>query len=190
MNEERFRPSTFGEPTVHDGPIELAEYDREWPDRFASEARRIRVALGAEALVVEHVGSTSVPGLAAKPVIDIVLVVSDSSNEPTYVPAMGSAGYALRIREPDWYEHRLLVLDEPRVQVHVFSKDCVEVSRMLAFRDRLRADDADRTLYETTKRRLAARRWRYVQDYADAKATVVEEILTRSFEPNAGAPPA
>ena len=88
--------------------------------------------------------------------------------------------YALRIREPDWYQHRMLTAPDPTVQVHVFSLGCREVHRMLAFRDRLRADAADRTLYEATKRRLAERTWRYVQDYADAKGAMVEEILKRA----------
>jgi GrpB-like predicted nucleotidyltransferase (UPF0157 family) len=121
-----------------------------------------------------------VPGLAAKPIIDIVLAVPDSSDEDTYVPALEAAGYVLRIREPDWYEHRVLKKTEPNVNLHVFTEGCVEIDRMLAFRDHLRADAADRELYERTKRDLAAREWAYVQDYADAKTEVVEEIITRA----------
>ena len=182
MSEERLRAATVGEPTVHDGPIRLVEYDPSWPRTFALGSERIRSALGDAALAIEHVGSTSVPGLAAKPIVDIVLVVADSADEEAYVPQLEVAGYVLRIREPDWYEHRLLVLDEPKVQVHVFSRGCEEIDRMLAFRDRLRADDADRALYEATKRELAVRTWRYVQDYADAKTAVVEEIVARAIE--------
>jgi GrpB-like predicted nucleotidyltransferase (UPF0157 family) len=187
MNEEKLRAATIGEPTVHDGPINLADYDPVWPRRFATESERIRSSLGDVALAIEHVGSTSVPGLAAKPVIDILLAVPDSANEDPYVPAMVATGYVLRIRQPDWYEHRFLVHDDPKIQVHVFSQGCVEIDRMLAFRDRLRADEADRILYEGTKRELAARRWRYVQSYADAKTTVVEEILARALERDPGA---
>src|SRR5688572_6826440 len=97
----------IGGPTVHDGTIHLADYDAAWVVSFQREAARIRAALGAAALAVEHVGSTSVPGLVAKPIVDIVLVVVDSSDEAGYVPALEAAGYVLRIREPNWFEHRL-----------------------------------------------------------------------------------
>ena len=164
----------------HDGPIVLADYDEHWPVRFEREAQRIRAALGVRTLLLEHAGSTSVPGLAAKPIIDIVLAVPDSTDEEAYVPPLEAQGYALRIREPDWYEHRLLWKEDPRVNLHVFSEGCVEIERMLAFRDHLRVNDADRQLYERTKRELAAREWAYVQDYADAKSDVVEEIILRA----------
>ena len=165
----------------HDGPIVLVDYDDAWPARFEREAHLIREALGERALVVEHAGSTSIPGLAAKPIIDIVLGVPDSSNEDDYVPALEAEGYELRIREPDWYEHRVLKRSEPGVNLHVFSAGCVEIDRMLAFRDHLRANEADRELYEQTKRELGARHWEYVQDYADAKSEVVEAIIARAL---------
>jgi GrpB-like predicted nucleotidyltransferase (UPF0157 family) len=171
---------TIGERPRHDGPIELVEYEEAWPTRFEREAKRIRAALGVRALEVEHAGSTSVPGLAAKPIIDIVLAVPDSSDEDAYVPALEAAGYTLRIREPDWYEHRVLKKADPSVNLHVFSAGCVEIDRMLAFRDHLRTNEVDRELYERTKRELAAREWAYMQDYADAKTEVVEEIIARA----------
>jgi GrpB-like predicted nucleotidyltransferase (UPF0157 family) len=172
---------TIGERPRHDGPIELVDYDEAWPVRFEREAKRIRAALGVRALQVEHAGSTSVPGLAAKPIIDIVLAVPDSSDEDAYVPALEAAGYTLRIREPDWFEHRLLKKADPSVNLHVFSAGCVEIDRMLAFRDHLRTNEADRELYERTKRELAVREWVYMQDYADAKTEVVEEIIARAL---------
>ena len=137
-------------------------------------------SLGERALLIEHVGSTSVPGLAAKPTIDVLLVVADSADEDAYLPALEAAGYVLRIREPDWHEHRMLVDRVASVQVHVVSEGCPEIERWLIFRDRLRSDTADRELYERTKRELAARTWRYVQNYADAKTEVVEEIIARA----------
>src|SRR5690349_21881543 len=91
----------------HNAPITLADYDPGWPVLFAREAARIRAALGDRAVQIEHAGSTSVPGLAAKPIIDILLAVPDSSDEHASVPALEAAGYVLRIREPDWFEHRL-----------------------------------------------------------------------------------
>src|SRR5207302_6760720 len=130
-------------------------------------------------LLLEHCGSTSVPGLAAKPIIDMLLAVPDSGDEPAYVPDLEAAGYVLRIREPGWYQHRVLKGPDTDVNLHVFSAGCPEIERMLAFRDRLRNDDAERALYERTKRELVARRWRYVQNYADAKTEVVEAIIAR-----------
>lgn len=129
---------------------------------------------------MEHVGSTSVQGLAAKPIIDILLLVSDPSDEDAYVPQLEAAGYLLHGREPGWHQHRLLRGTEPPANVHVFAIGSSEVERMLLFRDRLRAHPDERELYERAKRELAARRWGYVQDYADAKSQVVEEIIARA----------
>jgi GrpB-like predicted nucleotidyltransferase (UPF0157 family) len=180
MTEEEIRASVVGELPRHAAPIMLADYDPTWPGLFAREEKRIRAVLGDRVLRVEHTGSTSVPGLAAKPIIDITLVVPDSSDEPSYVPDLEGAGYVLWIREPDWYEHRVFKGPDTNVNVHVFSRDCVEVERMVAFRDWLRSHDADRDLYERTKRELAAREWQYVQNYADAKTAIVEEIIGRA----------
>src|SRR5262249_54535369 len=101
--DEELRQVTLGEPTLLNGPISLAEYTREWPTCFAKEAERIRNALDNRALQIEHIGSTAVPELAAKPIIDILLVVADSADEPSYAPALESAGFVLRIREPAWH---------------------------------------------------------------------------------------
>jgi GrpB-like predicted nucleotidyltransferase (UPF0157 family) len=179
-SEEELRRVTIGEPELHDAPITLADYDPAWPRLFAREEVRIRSALGDRALLVEHAGSTSVPDLAAKPIIDIVLAVADSADERGYVPDLETAGYVLRIREPDWHEHRMFRRRDPAVQVHVFTAGSPEINRMLAFRDRLRTVPEDRKRYEAAKRELAARRWRYVQDYADAKSSVVEEIIANA----------
>ena len=144
---------------------------------FSREADRLRSVLGNEALRIEHVGSTSVPGLVAKPIIDILLVVPDSADEPSYVPHLQAAGYVLRIREPEWFEHRLFRGPDTSINLHVFSSGAAEVQRMLRFRDRLRDDDVARERYARTKCDLAERTWRHVQDYADAKTAVVDEIL-------------
>ena len=146
----------------------------------SSVRRNESKALGSRALSIDHVGSTSVPGLAAKPIIDIAVTVADSTNEAAYVPDLEAAGYQLRIREPDWFEHRLFKGPEVDVNLHLFSRDCVEVERMIVFRDRLRTNDDDRHLYECTKRELASRRWKYVQHYANAKSEVITTILKRS----------
>ena len=171
----------FLQPRVRiDGPITLADADPGWAAQYARQERRIRAALGSRAVRVEHVGSTSVPGLAAKPVIDILLLVIDSADEAGYLPDLEAAGYQLQFREPEWYEHRFLRDFDPDVQVHVLSVGAAEVERMLLFRDWLRSRSEDRELYERTKRELAVRRWAYVQDYADAKSAVIEEIIHRA----------
>ena len=149
------------------------------PQRVQEE-RRIRGALGERALRIEHIGSTAVPGLIAKPLIDILLVVADSADEPSYVPTLEAAGYVLRIREPDWDEHRLFNGPEIDVNLHVYTKGSDEIERYLLLRGRLRENVADRDLYAQTKRDLAARQWTYVQNYADAKSEVVEAIIARA----------
>lgn len=183
--EAELQAVRLGKVEVLGGPIELAEYDLAWPGLYEREAEKIRTALGDRVLGLEHAGSTSVPGLAAKPIIDIVLTVADSADESAYVPPLEAAGYALSIREPDWHEHRALKGTRPTVNLHVFSQGCPEIERMLTFRDRLRSNRGDRELYEATKRDLARRAWTYTQDYADAKTEVVEEIIARALAPDA-----
>jgi len=179
-SEEALRAVTIGELAVLAGPVQLSGYDPGWPALFEREAARIRKALGDQVRLLEHAGSTSVPGLAAKPIIDMVLAVAGSRAEADYVPQMEASGYVLRIREPDWYEHRLFRGTDPASNIHVFTEGTPEIDRMLAFRDWLRSHDEDRILYERTKRELAAREWKYVQHYADAKTEVVEAIIARA----------
>jgi GrpB-like predicted nucleotidyltransferase (UPF0157 family) len=180
LTEEEIQAANIGGLTPHNTTIELAEYDPRWPALYEREAVHVRDVLDTKALRLEHVGSTSVPGLAAKPIVDMVLVVADSRDEDAYVPALEGAGYVMRIREPDWYEHRLFKGPNTNVNLHTFSEDCVEVDRMVAFRDWLRTHPDDRELYESAKRELAAREWRHVQNYADAKFAVVAEIMERA----------
>jgi GrpB-like predicted nucleotidyltransferase (UPF0157 family) len=180
-SEEALRAVTIGELVVHGGPVTLVDYDPSWPALFEREAARIRSVLGDKVRRLEHVGSTSVPGLAAKPIIDAVLAVPDSSDEGAYVPSMEAAGYVLRIREPEWFEHRMFKGPDTAANVHVFTDGASEIQRMLGFRDWLRSHDDERLLYERTKRELAARTWKYVQHYADAKTDVVAEIMGRAL---------
>ncbi len=163
-------------------PIQVVEYDPEWPQLFAREAVRVQATLGDGVLMLEHIGSTSVPELAAKPKIDMLLVVANSANEPAYVPLLEAAGYVLQIREPDWYEHRMFKGPDTDINLHVFSAGCPEIDRVLLLRNWLRSNTADRQLYERTKRELARQDWRYMQNYADAKTVVLEEILARAQE--------
>ena len=160
--------------------IEIWEYDSQWSTMFQQHAERVAHALGSAALQVEHVGSTSVPGLAAKPIIDMLLVVEDSSDEAAYLPYLESAGYALRVREPEWHEHRMLRTLEKDVHLHVFSAGSSEIDQDLIFRDHLREHSDGRALYEETKRRLAGQDWPSMQDYADAKTEVIQQIMARA----------
>jgi GrpB-like predicted nucleotidyltransferase (UPF0157 family) len=180
--EEQIRAATVGELTPHNAPITLVPSDPAWPALYQREHERITKALTTKALLLEHVGSTSVPGLAAKPIIDMVLVVADSSDEPAYLPDLEAAGYALRIREPDWYEHRCFKGPDTNVNLHVLSEGCPEIERYLRLRDRLRTNPEDRERYEQTKVELAGREWRYVQYYANAKSAIVEQILASADE--------
>lgn len=181
LTEEQLHAVWVGRPPSS-GAIRLVEYDPAWPALFEVEAGRIRAALGDTILRLEHTGSTSVPGLAAKPRIDMLLVVANSANEPAYVSMLEAAGYVLVIREPAWYEHRVFNGPGTDCNLHVFSAGSPEIERIVLFRDHLRRDDIDRALYERTKRELAEREWTYVQDYADAKTAVVEEIIARALK--------
>ncbi|WP_052745688.1 GrpB family protein [Allosalinactinospora lopnorensis] len=162
------------------GWVHLVDYDPKWPYLFQREAERIREFLGGKALRVEHVGSTAVPGLVAKPCVDVLLVVADAANEDAYLPSLEQAGYTLHIREPGWHEHRVFKGPDVNMNLHVFSDGSVEVDRMLRFRDRLRADSDDRGLYAQAKRALVEKKWERVQDYTDAKSGIVEEIIART----------
>ena len=167
--------------------IEIHTYDPLWPVKYRDHAARIARAVGDGALRIEHIGSTAVPGLAAKPIIDILLVVKDSGDEATYLPALEAAGYVLRVREPDFHEHRMVRTPERDVHVHVFSAGCPEIDRYLNFRDRLRVDENDRQAYEELKRRLAKEDWPDTNAYAEAKTEVIEKTLAKAC-PAAGPP--
>ena len=157
--------------------IKIVDYDPDWPQKFETHARVIAGALGGTALRIEHVGSTSVPGLAAKPIIDILIVVADSADEAAYLPRLEAAGYVLRVREPDWNEHRMFRTPEKDVHIHIYSAGCPEIERNLVFRDRLRRNTDDRRRYEQTKRELAAKEWADMNAYADAKTEVIDSII-------------
>jgi GrpB-like predicted nucleotidyltransferase (UPF0157 family) len=180
QTEKQIQTAHVGEHRPLNSTIYLAPYNPAWPDLFDRLAKQIREALGDAVLRLEHVGSTSVPGLSAKPIIDMLLVVADSRNEAAFVKPLEEIGYTLHIREPDWHQHRLLKPPDVKGNLHVFSAGCVEIERMLRFRDWLRNHPEDRQLYETKKRELAARTWKYTQNYADAKSGVIQEILARA----------
>jgi GrpB-like predicted nucleotidyltransferase (UPF0157 family) len=158
-------------------PIVIADYDASWPERFERERERIAAALGPLALRIEHIGSTAVPGLAAKPIVDVLVAVADPEDEAAFAPALIEAGYVLRVREPG---HRMFRTPERDVHVHVWAAEDPEVDKYLRFRDRLRGSPEDRRAYEHLKKELAKRDWRDMNDYADAKSELIAEILDRA----------
>jgi GrpB-like predicted nucleotidyltransferase (UPF0157 family) len=179
-SEERLRAVTVGELKPLNGTVVLEPYNPIWPKMYLALESGIRSALGDNVVRIEHVGSTSVQGLSAKAIIDVVLEVSDSADESAYVPALEAQGYVTRVREPDWFEHRLLKSPKVDGNVHVFSAGCEETERMVAFREWLRTNERDRQLYERTKQHLASMVWTHVQNYADAKTDIINEIMVRA----------
>lgn len=158
-------------------PIVIVDYDHGWPRLFDSLAQLIKGAIAEKALSVEHIGSTAVPGLAAKPIIDILLTVQDVEDEAGYLVPLEDAGFVLRVREPG---HRMLRTPSRDVHLHVFSVDDTVVPNYLALRDWLRVDEADRALYATTKMKLAQQRWDDMNYYAEAKSDVISKVLFRA----------
>lgn len=157
--------------------IVIADPDPAWAQRYEHERRRVVAALGDRVLRLDHVGSTSVPGLAAKPIIDIDLSVADVEDEDAYVPDLVAAGYVLRVREP---EHRMLRTPALDIHLHVCDVGSEWERRHLLFRDWLRSHPDDRDRYEAVKRELATRQWADTNDYADAKSEVIADILARA----------
>lgn len=159
--------------------ITIVEHDPTWAERFRAERSRIRKALGDNAIRIDHVGSTAVPGLAAKPVVDIQVSVADANREETYLPQLEAAGYHLRVRQPD---HRMVRTEQLDVHVHICPSGGKWERDHLLFGDWLRATPADRDAYEKLKRDLATRDWFDMNQYAEAKGGLIDEILGRARE--------
>jgi GrpB-like predicted nucleotidyltransferase (UPF0157 family) len=157
--------------------VGIHDYNPSWLAVFAEHRDRIRLALAGQPVEIAHIGSTSVPGLAAKPIIDILVTVDDITAEEDYLDALLTVGYALRVREPG---HRLVRTRERDVHVHVYQHDTRAVDEYLLLRDRLRSDAGDRAHYERTKRELMRREWDDMNAYADAKTAVIEAIKERA----------
>jgi GrpB-like predicted nucleotidyltransferase (UPF0157 family) len=156
-------------------PIVLVEYDPAWPERFAVWRARLAAVLGPAARI-EHIGSTSVPGFPAKPIVDIQVSVRDVDDEDAYLSALEAAGYSLRVRED---EHRMVRIFE-EVQVHICSAGGDWERRHLLFRDWLRKSAEDRVRYEAHKRDLSEEEWETRNHYADAKSAVIDQIMRRA----------
>lgn len=168
----------------HNQTIQLNPYDEKWPALFEREKERILKILKDKALMIEHIGSTSVQGLMAKPIIDILLVVEDAGKEEDYMDDLCRHGYILRVREPDFENHHMFKGPDTDIHLHVFSKGSKEIEKYLLFRNYLRLHDDARELYENTKKELAKKTWKYVQNYADAKSEVVQKILSDAIQEN------
>jgi GrpB-like predicted nucleotidyltransferase (UPF0157 family) len=156
------------------GPVTLAEYDPDWPRRFAAIRADLTEALGQRAARIEHIGSTAVPGLVAKPIIDILVTVGAVEDEDAYAPAIEALGYELRVREPG---HRMFRPATKDVHVHVWGTGSDEPEDYLLLRDRLRSSPADRQAYEQLKRELAVRNWPDLNYYAEAKGPLIAKLL-------------
>lgn len=157
--------------------IRVLAYDPGWPARFRTERDRIAAALTDTARRIDHVGSTSVPGLAAKPIIDIDVSVPDVEDEAAYLPQLELAGYVLRVREPG---HRMMRSGNLDVHVHICDSGSEWERRHLLFRDWLRCDAADRDAYGELKHQLAQRDWADMNAYADAKEPLIAQIMARA----------
>jgi GrpB-like predicted nucleotidyltransferase (UPF0157 family) len=185
---ERFHASTeqlaaglVGEPPARWQSIVLEDYDPAWADQYAAARSRLDQALPGQIIGIEHVGSTSVPGLAAKPVIDIDLLLADTAEEARYLPALEGIGYRLVLREPWWYGHRMLVSPTADVHLHVWPQDAPEPVRHRLFRDWLRSHPDDRDRYAAAKRSLAGQTADQPGDYSLAKNEVIDDIYTSIF---------
>ena len=160
--------------------IKIVPYNSDWPLKFEHHKSRMLNALGSSAVQLEHIGSTAVPALAAKPIIDMLLVVKDSSNESSYLPTLEGLGYVLRVREPDFHEHRMFRTPELDVHLHVYSAGSTEVERYITFRDRLRSNLSERKKYAQLKSQLATQSWDDMNEYANAKSSFIEETIERA----------
>ncbi|MET8361911.1 GrpB family protein [Micromonospora sp. NPDC005171] len=178
---EQVDAGLVGEPPRTWASVVIEEYDRDWAQRFVALRTSIVEALGDPVLGVEHVGSTAVPGLAAKPIIDIDLIVEDTAKESGYLPALERLGYRLVLREPWWHGHRMLVSPAEDVNLHVWPQGAPEPVRHRLFRDWLRSHPHDRERYARVKRRLARDTAHRPRDYSLAKNDVIDEIYARIF---------
>ncbi|SDY49333.1 GrpB domain, predicted nucleotidyltransferase, UPF0157 family [Micromonospora pattaloongensis] len=185
---EQIAAALVGEPPGSWQSVVIEDYDPAWADRYAAAASSVKAVLGGLIIDIEHVGSTAVPGLAAKPIIDIDLLLDDATDESRYIPALEGIGYRLVLREPWWHGHRMLVGPAEDVNLHVWPQAAPEPIRHRLLRDWLRSHPQDRDLYAATKRRLARDTADRPSDYSLAKNEVIDQILARIFAAASGRP--
>jgi GrpB-like predicted nucleotidyltransferase (UPF0157 family) len=163
-------------------PIEIVDYDPGWPARYEEMRARLAEALGATAVRIDHVGSTAVPGLAAKPIIDIQISVPDVENAAAFKDAIEAQGFASRMIEPGHHYFRPPPGLSRDYQVHVCTIGSDWERRHLLFRDLLRADPETAAAYEAMKRDLAARFTNDRIGYNDAKGPFIDAAVERAEE--------
>ena len=166
--------------------ITIVDYRPEWVHEFEQHKKKIEQALGSIAIQIEHIGSTSVPDLAAKPIIDVVIAVKDASDESSYLQPLINAGYQLRVREPMFFEHRMVRTPNRDTHIHIFSEGCQEIERYLLLRQYLRDNESARKEYEALKRRFAEQSWDDMNAYAEAKTDIIERFIQLSKELHRG----
>ena len=185
-------PDLWLRPDLPHAPIEFVDHDPAWAENYSQLSKQILTRLGDKALGIAHVGSTSVPGLAAKPIIDVALVVADPRVEPDFRPLLNQIGFELVIRQPAWYQHRMFknldahsgILVAPMCNLHVFGPRCPEVARMRLFRDWLTGSPDDRNRYQAVKLRSVAEAnsaGETVMEYNARKQCVIREIYRSIF---------
>lgn len=162
----------------------LADPDPTWPDTFEREAARVTDAIGPALIArIDHVGSTSVPGLAAKPIVDIQLSLHSMSPRDAYVTPLQGLGYRW-VADPWDDEHEYFSIEDPeerrQFHIHACGSGSAWERRHLAFRDALRADPGLAADYEQLKRRLAAEHPHDIMSYVDGKTAFVREIEARA----------
>lgn len=160
--------------------VSVVEYRPEWPRVFEDEKKVVEAALGGVAARVEHVGSTAVAGLAAKPVIDIMVGLEDFSTADSLVPKIQALGYEYVQKYEDVMPFRRFFLkDRGGVrthQIHMVGTDTEFWERTLLFRDYLRQNPGVAAAYAALKKELAQREWEHVNDYAGAKTEFIRGV--------------
>jgi GrpB-like predicted nucleotidyltransferase (UPF0157 family) len=167
-------------------PVLLVDPDPTWPQHFTRLKSLIQSVLGSKALAITHVGSTSIPNMPAKPVIDVDLTVEDILDEKSYVAPLESVGFLFLQRCPEWYEHRFFGCSAPPIAVnlHVWGPECPESTRHVIFKEWLLKAEGEREVYARVKReaaRDARREGEDVMGYNLRKEGVVREIYERAF---------
>ncbi|UPK92146.1 hypothetical protein LCI18_003081 [Fusarium solani-melongenae] len=174
-----------GKRTSEKLPLKIEPPDPAWPQQFQTLKSIIQEALGHKALSISHVGSTVVPNLPAKAIIDIDLTVPDPTAETTYIPALESKGFQFLTREPMWHEHRFFNTNNPYYcNLHVFAHGTAELVRHRIMKEWLTTHEDERELYARAKMEAMEKSnllGETVMQYNFRKQQVIREILERAF---------
>lgn len=166
-------------------PVSIVEPRDSWQKDGEALIQQIRDAIGPRAIRLDHIGSTSVGGMPAKPIIDVDLTIADPSKEEEWLPQLEDTGLILTVREPWWFHHRMLETPERDAHIHVFGPDSAEPLKHLVLRNWLRESEEDRQLYAQTKRDAAAEtvaRGETLNEYNQRKQEVLRAIYQRAFQ--------